>query len=206
MAPRDGLLLGSLLRCNPVRGVASVFSRPSIPSAALFVALPTTAFLAETAEIRIADSLQCRISLSGEITDGTTEGLREHLGILIRHGDWGSIDDTQTVSWRTEDWPLCPDSPGGSLDEKARLAEYLVGTGIGRALMADAACLSARALIFMLGHAHHYAAHGSVNRRMHFTARLGGYALSGAVAKILRLSNTQIAGQPSAIAPVLAQE
>ena len=179
------------------------------------------------ADIRVTDNPLCRISLNGPITAGDTEQLRRAVESLIRRGDWVSLDTNMSDSWSTEDWRLCLDSPGGSLEEAALMAEYMVEAGIGTVLAPGASCLSSCAMVFMLGHANHYAAPGSVNRRMHYSARLGFHApwlpldgvetlsraqaqgaiaaLNQAVGVILRLSNTQIAGQPPAIPPDLLE-
>lgn len=202
-------------------------TRRFLPFLSMLCLLALAPLPANAADIRLIDSPLCRLSLSGQITNGTTERLREQVETLIRRGDWVSLDDNLSDAWSTEDWRLCLDSPGGSLEEAARLAEYIVDRGIGTVLAPHATCLSACALVFMLGHANQYEAPGNANRRMHYTARLGFHApsvpldgittlsrgdaerimasLNEAVARILRLSNTQIAGQPPAIPPDLLE-
>ena len=179
------------------------------------------------ADIRVTDNPLCRISLSGPIVAGDSERLRRAVESLIRAGEWEGLDTNMSDSWSTEDWRLCLDSPGGSLEEAARMAEYMVEAGIGTVLAPGVSCLSSCAMVFMLGHANHYASPGSINRRMHYSARLGFHApwlpldgiealsraqaqgaiaaLNQAVGVILRLSNTQIAGQPPAIPPDLLE-
>ncbi len=124
------------------------------------------------ADIRITDNPLCRISLSGPIMVGDTERLRS---VVERAGDTAYLDD-MAFPENTQGLRLCLDSPGGSLQEGARLAEYVFEAGIGTVLAPHAHCLSACAWVFMMGFAQGHEDLFFTNRRMHHTARLAFHA------------------------------
>lgn len=169
------------------------------------------------AEVEIVSSPHCQIRISGQITEGDTFVLRQATEILVREGVWRYGDLSSTRERR-----VCLDSPGGSLLEAARLAEFLFDQSIGTVLDARAVCLSACAWVFMLGY--EFGEEGEYhipNRRMHYTARLGFHAprlefsrdsafssdemiraqavLNAAVARILEISSSRQLGRRPAI-------
>ena len=120
--------------------------------------LPAAARAATLVELPAGSA--CKLQLAGEIASGDAARL------IALSQDW-ELEDESTESWR-----LCLDSPGGNLAEALQIAAYLRERGIGTVLEPGAECLSACALVFMMGFAWGHEEF-FINRRMHYTARLG---------------------------------
>lgn len=107
---------------------------------------------------------QCQLRLSGPIQSGDAEALTTRLGAFY-------FDDDET-----SDQFLCLTSPGGSFAEAIKLGKILIEKGIGTRIEAGQSCLSACAVVFMMGSQYFYEGVGNgqnANRHMHVTARLG---------------------------------
>ena len=176
------------------------------------------------ADIRLIDSSLCRISLSGPIVAGDTERLRA----IVERAGYDAYLPSELNHLSTHGLRLCLDSPGGSLDEGAKLAEFVFETGIGTVLAPNAQCLSACAWVFMMGFTQGHEDVSFTNRRMHHTARLAFHApgveldgisaisadavldlvraMNEAVALILRVGHARILGTRPAIDADLVEE
>lgn len=107
---------------------------------------------------------QCQLRLSGVIASGDAEALTAGLDVY-------DFDDGET-----SDQFLCLSSPGGSFSEAIKLGKILIDKRIGTRIEAGQSCLSACAVVFMMGSQYFYEGIGNrqnANRHMHVTARLG---------------------------------
>tara|TARA_R110002049_G_scaffold10127_1_gene50087 strand:- start:40676 stop:42133 length:1458 start_codon:yes stop_codon:yes gene_type:complete len=107
---------------------------------------------------------QCQLAFSGTISAGDAQRLHDNLGAF-------DFEDGET-----SDQILCLNSPGGSLAEALKMGQILYDSGIGTRLPRDSTCLSACAVLFMLGTRYFYEGVGdghNANRAMHLSARLG---------------------------------
>ncbi|SHJ26292.1 SH3 domain-containing protein [Shimia gijangensis] len=116
------------------------------------------------ADLSVSGSDICQTRLSGQITKGDAETLRA----------W--YIDKGLFEGNIHNEALCLDGPGGSLGEALKMSRFLYEFGIRTRLDKNATCLSACAVLFMMGT--EYADHGSgdglnADRRMHVTAQLG---------------------------------
>lgn len=132
-----------------------------------FIAPLICLFLATTldaATIAPGTPGQCQLRLSGPVETGDAE-------TLIAQMDAFSLADGET-----SDQFLCLSSPGGSFAEAIKLGKILIDKGIGTRIEAGQSCLSACAVVFMMGSQYFYEGVGNgqnANRHMHVTARLG---------------------------------
>jgi hypothetical protein len=113
----------------------------------------------------------CDIELNGQILPGDFEQMREAFAGVI--GTRWSAEVDSEPPYR----PLCLNSPGGSLGEAIRIAQFVYDNSITTVLPPDSTCQSACSWIFMLGNAEGGEA-GRPSRRMHYTARLSIHAPS----------------------------
>ena len=113
----------------------------------------------------------CDIELRGQIVPGDLEQLRAAFAKVL--GTTWPSEIHSEPPYR----PLCLDSPGGSLGEAIRIAQFVHENSITTILPPDSICQSACSWIFMLGNARGGEA-GSASRRMHYTARLSIHAPS----------------------------
>lgn len=116
------------------------------------------------ADLSEVDSDTCQTRLTGQIVKGDAEKL--WIWYQSRNVSPGSVHGEA----------LCLDGPGGALAEALDMGQMLYDLGIRSRLEAGASCLSACAVLFMMGT--EYMDHGSgdghnADRRMHVTARLG---------------------------------
>ena len=128
---------------------------------ALFAALPLFA-----AEIEVLSEGPCFARLSGTISEGDGQKF-----IDIEQANPRQFDANYIALERNK---LCLNSPGGSLSEGIMIAKHLAKVHIGTRIEKNGSCLSACALIFMMGRG------GGENedeawlsREMDITARLG---------------------------------
>ena len=113
----------------------------------------------------------CDIELNGQILPGDFEQLREAFAGVI--GTRWPAEIGSEPPYR----PLCLNSPGGSLGEAIRVAQFVHENSITTVLPPGSICQSACSWIFMLGNAEGGEA-GRPSRRMHYTARLSIHAPS----------------------------
>lgn len=117
-----------------------------------------------SATISDVESEVCQVRLSGQILKGDADVLRD---LYLAKGLFeGGVHGEA----------LCLESPGGALAEALKMGRFLHDYGIRTRLEEGASCLSACAVLFMLGT--QYEDHGAgdghnADRRMHVTARLG---------------------------------
>jgi len=133
----------------------------------IFLYLGTS--LASAATVRAADSPHCDLEFLGPVVPGDLARLQQAVERLLQ-AEWSGPE-----SGEARDKPLCLNSEGGALGEAAQIAQYIFEQGIGTVLAPDSICLSACAYIFMMGH-FQGAEDTLLNRRMHYTARLGFHA------------------------------
>lgn len=107
----------------------------------------------------------CSFSLSGEIVPGDLGRFKDMFGM-------------STLSGSSENIALCLDSPGGSLMEAMKIAEYVRDSGIPTVIPAKASCMSACAWIFMFGYVRVSPEAEWVSRSMHYSGRLSFHAPS----------------------------
>lgn len=106
----------------------------------------------------------CQATLTGQIGTGDAAKLAAF--------DFG--DPPTDAGWEDGRWKaLCLDSPGGQLAEALIMAQDLLDRSIGTVVRADAACLSACALLFMFGTAYQHESNSITHRRLHVQGRLG---------------------------------
>lgn len=111
---------------------------------------------AHAADIEIINDELCTVRLTGEIVRGDAERLST------------AFEGANSLL------TLCLDSPGGALDEAVAMADLMLEQfRISTILEADAACLSACALLFMMGHFEEGDTHTTLSRHMHFSSSLG---------------------------------
>jgi hypothetical protein len=132
----------------------------------IFVSVPLSLFGlsvdSSAAVIKKSNTSNCVLELTGEIVSGDLKQLikksSEHFKGV--NGESSAAD------------VLCLDSPGGSLTEGVKIAEYVYKNGIGTVVGEKAECYSMCAIIFMMG-----IAQGDevkfVNRKLHVKGKLG---------------------------------
>ncbi|GAB2184144.1 COG3904 family protein [Roseibium sp. LAB1] len=154
---------------------------------ACFASVTCSANAADFAEGGDAE-LICVATISGQIAPGDTEKLKTFLAGLWEKRDTpinGVVlgDDTGNRSHGR----LCLDSPGGSLSEAIRMADYLLkgyGSsywvhGLGTAVPAGARCESACAVFFMAGGENTESDIGRIaDRVLHVNGKLGFHSIS----------------------------
>jgi len=106
----------------------------------------------------------CLLTLKGQIRAGDADRL---LATPLRGPQ--KPEEYEDGAWKT----VCLDSPGGSLAEGLKIAQYVVDQGLGTVVDDGAECLSACALVFMFGTAFQIEANALTNRRLHVGGRLG---------------------------------
>lgn len=116
------------------------------------------------ADIEAVEGDDCQTRLSGQFLKGDADRLIA----------WYAAKGIEPGYIHGE--ALCLDSPGGALAEALKMGRHLHDHGIRTRLEAGASCLSACAVLFMLGT--EYLDHGAgdghnADRRMHVTAKLG---------------------------------
>jgi len=111
----------------------------------------------------------CDIELSGQIVPGDLERLRGAFARILGTR-WPEINSGE-APYR----PLCLNSPGGSLGEAIRIAQFVYENSISTVLPPNSVCQSACSWIFMLGHERGPEV-GGIARSMHYTARLSIHA------------------------------
>lgn len=104
----------------------------------------------------------CVVRLEGEIVEGDLQRL-EAVGKSEFKGSDGESSAKDTI---------CLNSPGGSVAEGVRIAEYLYKNGIGTVIDEDDECDSICAIMFMMGIAQG-AEVNFVNRKLHVSGKLG---------------------------------
>ena len=130
----------------------------------LWVALP---FMAQAATVTPVPegSADCHLRLEGPIEAGDLERIKANKSAFPQ--DWqGEISNHF----------MCVSGPGGNLAEALKIAEFLYAEGIGTRIEAGKSCLSACAVMFMMGTSYFYEGIGdghSAHRAMHVTSRLG---------------------------------
>lgn len=113
----------------------------------------------------------CDIELSGQIMPGDLDQLREAFTRVI--GTRWAAEVYSEPPYR----PLCLNSPGGSLGEAIRIAQFVHENSITTILPPGSTCQSACSWVFMLGNAEADEG-GGPSRAMHYTARLSIHAPS----------------------------
>jgi len=113
----------------------------------------------------------CDIELSGQIVPGDLDQLRSAFQRVL--GTRWPADVYSEPPFR----PLCLNSPGGSLGEAIRIAQFVHENSITTILPPNSICQSACSWIFMLGNAE-AGEGGGPARFMHHTARLSIHAPS----------------------------
>lgn len=125
----------------------------------------------EAAEVRESSLSYCDLELVGQIVPGDFSRVQAAVEPMLEQG-WANPD-----SGEARNRPFCLHSEGGSLGEAVRIAEYFFKQGIGTVLPENGVCLSACAWVFMMGSFRGWE-DALLNRKMHFTARLGFHAPS----------------------------
>lgn len=125
----------------------------------------------EAAEVRESSLSYCDLELVGQIVPGDFARVQAAVEPMLEQG-WANPD-----SGEAKNRPFCLHSEGGSLGEAVRIAEYFFEHGVGTVLPENGVCLSACAWIFMMGSFRGWE-DALLNRKMHFTARLGFHAPS----------------------------
>lgn len=95
----------------------------------------------KAASIVVSRSSTCEISLSGPIEQGDSQRLENVVNQLVE----------STTNPYGRPMRLCLDSPGGALEEAARIATMVREWGLATRIQTGDRCLSACAWIFMLG-------------------------------------------------------
>lgn len=149
----------------------------------LIVSLICFAPAAWAAEITETDSDLCQTALVGQILKGDAKKLR----------DW--YVEKGLFEGNVHGEALCLDGPGGALAEALRMGSFLYDFGIRTRLEKDSTCLSACAVLFMMGT--EFQDHGSgdgsnADRRMHVTAQLGFHRPELRLPKGGSVSNAQL--------------
>ena len=109
---------------------------------ALFT-LTLTPLAAFAADIEVLPEGPCFARISGQLVEGDADTF-----IAIEQANPRQYDENYIVLERNK---LCLDSPGGSLSEGIKIARHLSKIHIGTRIEKNARCLSACALIFMMG-------------------------------------------------------
>ena len=137
------------------------------------------------AEITTGHEGQCQTRLTGQITKGDDDRLRQ---IFTDRGVFeGSVHGEK----------LCLDSRGGNIAEGLRIGRTLYQLGIPTRLEAGATCLSSCAIAFMMGNLYgdHDPGDGhNADRRMHHSATLG-FHRPELSASIAQRSDSALLGQ-----------
>lgn len=93
-----------------------------------------------SAEISLVTHDECDARMSGEIVKGDLERFSNVLNGILSH------DGEAAISTR-----VCLNSPGGNLNEAAKIGQHFYDVGIGTFVDRGDKCLSACAFIFMMG-------------------------------------------------------
>jgi hypothetical protein len=131
------------------------------------ILLSLLALPAAAATLRPVDSPDCFAALEGVIETGDFARLSADLA-GIRPQDGTNDEGHYFIPNRS----VCLDSPGGSLPEAIRLAEYFFDNQYGTTVASGARCLSACAVIFMMG-TEDFADYNILDRKLHVKGRLG---------------------------------
>lgn len=121
-----------------------------------------SALTAQAANVSLSAKDICVVRLEGEIVEGDFQRLQA-IGTSAFKGsdDESSAKDT-----------ICLDSPGGSVVEGVKIAEFFYSKGIGTVINEGDECYSICAIMFMMGIAQG-AEVNFVNRKLHINGRLG---------------------------------
>lgn len=131
------------------------------------ILLSLLAMPAAAATLRPVDSPDCFTALDGVIETGDFDRISAALDRL-RPQDGTNAEGHYVIPDRS----VCLNSPGGSLPEAIRLAEYFFDNQYGTTVAAGARCLSACAVIFMMG-TEDYADYNILDRKLHVNGTLG---------------------------------
>lgn len=129
--------------------------------ASCLLPLPTYA-----ASLRAVENPHCFAILEGQIGVGDYEKIKGEIEAILppRFADDGGLPDVPIA--------ICLNSPGGSIPSAVKLAEFFWGNQIGTVIDANASCLSACSLIFMMG-TEDYSDFNILHRKMHISGTLG---------------------------------
>lgn len=131
----------------------------------LCCSLAILAGTSQAADIRTSTNPNCEISLSGQIVQGDFDR-------IARLIDEAYAKTDQTVASEGPQVRVCLNSPGGSLNEAAKIGNLLLDRWVGTVVDDGATCLSACAVTFMFGNFLSYDFVG-LDRRLHVNGRLG---------------------------------
>lgn len=130
----------------------------------LWPALPQGAQAATVTPVQNS-SAKCNLRFDGPVESGDLDQIKANMDAFPK--DWvGEVSNHF----------MCLSGPGGNLAEALKIARFLYDEGIGTRIEAGQSCLSACAVMFMMGTSYFYEGIGdghSANRWMHVTARLG---------------------------------
>ncbi|WP_313556446.1 hypothetical protein [Agrobacterium cavarae] len=119
-------------------------------------------FTTQAATFAMSSKDICVVSLEGEIVEGDFQRLQT-IGATAFKGSDGESSAKDTI---------CLNSPGGSVAEGVRIAEFFYQKGIGTVIDQGDECYSICAIMFMMGIAQG-AEVNFVNRKLHLGGKLG---------------------------------
>ncbi len=125
---------------------------------ALFLAATQSAL---SAQISRSSDPECRIDIVGPIAVGDFNRLTVHREFLMEPGVEGT---NQSI--------VCLDSPGGSVVDGLKIAEFFLNEGVSTRVRANKKCLSICAIMFMMGNIR-AGELSQISRRIHVTSELG---------------------------------